>query len=203
MSQEKIKHLLEIWASSILQATQGESAGAPFNSPSHLFKVLDAIPLGEVPWRCFTISYDGPRPEGSVPSWMTQKFEVWFRCPRKTIHSILANPEFKNGFNTAPYREYTPDGKRKYTNLFSGNWAWRQAVSGLLLSHLLSLLKPSCRIPLLKMRIRTAPCLRPSCSAATRQPCLSLLGRPSSTPSTFPSAIFTAVFDVPTPTASH
>ncbi len=195
MPQSKVKHLLEIWAASILQATQGESAAAPFDNHSDLFKIIDATPLGDVPWRCFTVSYNGPLPESSVPSWMTQKYEVWYRCPRKTVHSILANPDFNKNFNTVPYREYTSDGKRKYTNLFSGNWAWRQAVS-LSTLYFPSRLTHCTRISLPKMEIHMAQCSRLLFLVATRQQYQLLLAKQNIILSIFLLATFTTELDV-------
>ena len=121
MPRHKINHLLELWAASIFQATEGQSTSAPYTQYLDLFKIIDATPLGDVPWRCFTVTYNGPLSNGAPPSWMTQKYEVWFRCPRQVVHSMLANPKFKDSFDTSPYREYTPDGKRKFTNMFSAN----------------------------------------------------------------------------------
>ena len=40
---------------------------------------------------------------------------------------MIPNPEFKGQFDYAPYREFE-DGTRRWTDVMSGNWAWKQAV---------------------------------------------------------------------------
>lgn len=41
----------------------------------------------------------------------------------------LANPDFDNHFDPTPYQEYDPEGHQIYSNLMSGQWAFREAVS--------------------------------------------------------------------------
>ncbi len=137
MPRKKINRLMEAWAASIHQATSGKSMDGPFVNYEDMFKTIDKTPLGDVRWRCFTVTYNSVMPEGDIPPWMSQPHEVWFRCPREVLCNILANPEFKTGFDTTPYREYTSDGKRVFSDIFSANWVWRQAV-GLLLSSMYS-----------------------------------------------------------------
>ncbi len=132
---------------------------------------------------------------------MTQKYEVWFRCPCKTVHSILANHDFKNSFNTTPYREYTPDDKRKYTNLFSGNWAWRQAISCCDLVFFFFSSSTRSRTLSPKMKRPTARCSPPLFSVATRPRSPLLPVKWSTTSFIFLSATFTTVPDALTQTA--
>ncbi len=47
--QSKLKYLLEIWAASILQETQGESTSASFDNHSDLFKIINTTSLSDVP----------------------------------------------------------------------------------------------------------------------------------------------------------
>ncbi|KAJ7844797.1 hypothetical protein B0H13DRAFT_2255634 [Mycena leptocephala] len=53
----------------------------PFADHTDLYSTIDAIQQGDVPWESFSVQYSGPLPEGEVPEWMTQKYEVWFRSP--------------------------------------------------------------------------------------------------------------------------
>ena len=129
LSRNKINRLLELWAASLLDATNSESGDPPFSSVAEMFKIIDATPLGDSPWRSFTVSYNGPRPEGEAPSWMSQKYEVWFHCPRDIVCNILANPDFKDTFDVTPYKQYDEQGRHVYSNFFSANWPWQQAVS--------------------------------------------------------------------------
>jgi hypothetical protein len=100
----------------------------PFADHKDLYATIDAIQQGDVPWQSFSIQYTGPLPDGVVPEWMTQKYEVWFRSPLEIFEKQLANPDFKDEIDWAPKRIFK-NGKRQLTDLFSGNWAWKQAVS--------------------------------------------------------------------------
>ena len=61
------------------------------------------------------------------PSWMTKEYRIWFRDPRKIIHTILANKDFDGEIDYSPHQIFV-DGKWKYSNLMSSDWAWKQAV---------------------------------------------------------------------------
>ncbi|GBE87942.1 hypothetical protein SCP_1201680 [Sparassis crispa] len=124
MSQSKINTLMDLWAASLLPY----DADPPFADHADMYCTIDATPEGGIPWQSFTAAYTGTLPEGKVPSWMTANYDVWFRDPHAVIKSMLANPDFNNEFNAAPYREFTgPAGQRRYTNIMSGHWAWKQA----------------------------------------------------------------------------
>ncbi|KAJ2915204.1 hypothetical protein MD484_g5208, partial [Candolleomyces efflorescens] len=58
---------------------------------------------------------------------MTSRFELCVRDTRAVIHDQLANPEFRDSFNSAPYRQFTSSGDRIFSNLLSADWAHRQA----------------------------------------------------------------------------
>lgn len=49
-------NLLDLWKASLL-----EYGGpfAPFRDHKDLFKTIDSIPLGDVPWQCIEVSYSG------------------------------------------------------------------------------------------------------------------------------------------------
>ena len=101
---------------------------APFTSGEDLLRQIDRIKLGHVPWRSFVATYSGDRPSGpDTPIWMREEYEVWFRDPREIVHGILGNPEFSNGIDYIPYRDFV-DRKRRWCEFMSGNWAWQQAV---------------------------------------------------------------------------
>ncbi|KAF7303447.1 hypothetical protein MIND_00573500 [Mycena indigotica] len=98
-----------------------------FNNHHHLYAMIDEIQQGDIPWQSFSVQYTGPRPEtGETPSWMTQTYEVWFRSPLAIFERQLANPEFRDELDWAPKRVFKNDN-RQFTDLMSGNWAWRQA----------------------------------------------------------------------------
>jgi Plavaka transposase len=100
----------------------------PFASHDDLYCTIDSIPQGDIPWQSFCVSYNGKVPEGEPPSWMTTEYEVWFRDPLRVMEAQIGNPTFVNEFDFAPKQVFDKDGKRVYTDLLSGNWAWKQAV---------------------------------------------------------------------------
>lgn len=104
----------------------------PVNDHKELYAMIDAIEQGDVAWSSFSVSYNGELPDTSsgatVPPWMTQKFEVWFRDPLAVLENQIGNPDFKAQFDYAPKRVFRR-GKRRFRDLMSGNWAWKQAVS--------------------------------------------------------------------------
>lgn len=131
MSQSKLKELLEIIAAMILLATKGDTEQSPpFHDIKELLSTIDSIKKGDAPWSCFTVKYNGPRPtRGHAPAWMDQEFDIWTRDIRTLAHIQLGNPDFKNNFHKAPFRDFKgPDGKRVYCDLMSGDWAWEQCV---------------------------------------------------------------------------
>ncbi|KAL6303589.1 hypothetical protein BKA93DRAFT_817925 [Sparassis latifolia] len=114
MSQSKINTLMDLWAASLLPY----GADPPFADYANMYHTIDATPEGGIPWQSFTAAYTGTLPEGKVPLWMTADYEVWFRDPQAIIKSMLANPDF----------EFTGTaGQRRYSNVMSGHWAWKQA----------------------------------------------------------------------------
>ena len=59
---------------------------------------------------------------------MDEDYQLWYRDPRKVVHNILANLDFNATLDYSAYRDLQ-DGKRRYCNFMSGNWAWDQCVS--------------------------------------------------------------------------
>lgn len=133
-SNNSIKELLDLWTADVLR----HQATAPFSDPDDLHNVIDSIEEGDAPWYSFQVSYQGVRPndQENVPSWMNHKYEVWHRDPRKVVHDLLATSEFDGSFDYTPYREFA-EGKRRWSDFMSGNWAWKQAVCNLQPSHTL------------------------------------------------------------------
>ncbi|KAM5535294.1 hypothetical protein V8D89_010979 [Ganoderma adspersum] len=123
MSQPNISFLLELWAADVVHY----GGRPPFEDHKEMFKVIDSIAHGDAPWQCLKVRYTGPRPDGVVPAWMEEVYEIWFRDLRAVALNMLKNPDFDSVFNTTPYREFTRGGERRFGNLMSGNWSWHQA----------------------------------------------------------------------------
>jgi len=58
---------------------------------------------------------------------MTTKYDVWYRDPHEVVKNILASPDFEGQINYVAYREFD-GGQRRYGNMMSGDWSWRQSV---------------------------------------------------------------------------
>jgi Plavaka transposase len=123
MSNNNVDTLLDLWAADAL--CTGRTP--PFANHKDLHNVLDSITLGDAPWQSFEVSHNAQLPPTDVPMWMTEKFSVFHRDPLVVVKNILANPEFNGHFDYTPYRQFVNE-KRRWTNLMSGNWCWKQAV---------------------------------------------------------------------------
>ncbi|KAF9780630.1 hypothetical protein BJ322DRAFT_1164944, partial [Thelephora terrestris] len=122
LSQTIINDLLDIWSATLVP----HNDVPPITSHRDLHSQIDAIGLGNIPWRSYTAQYQWLLPEdGPVPEWMRKKYPIWYRDPRKVIHHILANPEFTSGIDYAPHQDFQ-DGERQYKDFMSGDWAWEQ-----------------------------------------------------------------------------
>jgi hypothetical protein len=58
-----------------------------------------------------------------------KEYEVWFRDPRTVVHNMLANPDFNDEFDYAPFRQFDEDGRREFKDYMSAGHSWKLAVS--------------------------------------------------------------------------
>jgi hypothetical protein len=127
MSQGEIDILMRLWASTTANHR------APFEGHEDMLAAIDAIQDGNAPWQSFSAKYSGARPSGNPPDWMVKEYTVYYRNPLTVLRQIISNPSFEGKFDYAPYQEFEGDARR-WTDVMSGNWVWKQAVS---LMHLL------------------------------------------------------------------
>ena len=125
MSAAKIDKILELWAESL--AVHGDEP--PFQNHVELYKAIDAISVGGVPWKSHTFTYEGQKPPSNAPKWMTGEYTIFYRDPRKLFIDMLGNPDFAKDVDYSPLRQYDGKGIRQYENFMSGDWAWKQAVT--------------------------------------------------------------------------
>ena len=119
-----INVLLDIWEANAIKL----GGQAPYHKHKDMYNTIDAIPYGHVPWNSLSLYCQGECPdEGPVPSWMDAEYDVWLCDPRKLLHNLITNLDFKDEFDYTPYHEYI-DGKHIFQDFMSGDWAWRQAV---------------------------------------------------------------------------
>ncbi|KAH9927359.1 uncharacterized protein B0H18DRAFT_1118615 [Fomitopsis serialis] len=125
MSQRDVNTLMDLWAASLIQY----GGKPPFDNSAHLLDTIDVISLGDASWSKVELCYRGALPEGDIPSWMTEKYDIWMRNTRVVVHSLVECEDYNgdNEFNLVPYQEVNEQGGRRLTNVLSGNWAWRQA----------------------------------------------------------------------------
>lgn len=124
-SAAKVDELMKIWSAFNVEL----KTNAPFANHQDLHHHIDAVSIGHVPWESFTLSYQGEQPQDQTPpKWMTKSYEVFFRDPRSVVHNLLGNPDFKDGFDYTPFREFANGTERRWSDFMSGDWAWNQAV---------------------------------------------------------------------------
>lgn len=98
-----------------------------YDNIDDILSTIDEIPLGDLPWSSFSFRYTGPVDEDS-PSWKRQTYTIHTRDTFAVQANILRNQDFAGAFDYTPYEAYTQEGDRKWCNLMSSHWAWKQAV---------------------------------------------------------------------------
>ena len=129
MSASDINIITGLWAALLAQ----HNDVPPFKNAKSMYNTINSTPLGDMPWQSFMLKYNGDLPDGEVPApWMETGYNAWYQDPCTLIHNIISNPNFKGGFNYAPYQEYDDDGQHHFQDMMSSDWAWKQAVSAAL-----------------------------------------------------------------------
>jgi Plavaka transposase len=100
----------------------------PFADANDLYATIDASTVGNAPWTAFEVNYTGHIEEENPPPWKTKTYDVWHRDIVTVMENQISNADFATEMDYAPKHVYS-EGHRQYTDLMSGNWAWRQAVS--------------------------------------------------------------------------
>jgi len=60
---------------------------------------------------------------------MITEYKVWCHDVHLLMHGQLANLDFNGKIDYSPPQTFGPTGKQEWSNVMTGNWAWRQAVS--------------------------------------------------------------------------
>ncbi|KAJ7572018.1 hypothetical protein C8J56DRAFT_809850 [Mycena floridula] len=116
---------LDLWQAALIDA--GSNASVPWSSAEELKATIDSIQEGDIPWKTVQFRYSGPLPPGTPPKWMMETYELCMRDSRLLLHQQLRTTDFKDKFNPVAYRQFNQKGSRVYSNLMSGNWAWKQS----------------------------------------------------------------------------
>jgi hypothetical protein len=124
------------------QLSKDSGSQLPFSNHRELLTAIDEISVGDIPWHSFMVRYcdeDGLGSDDSRsehrPKWMSDVHKIFYRDPRRVIHQMLANPDYKDSMDFSPYCAFDNNGVRQYQHLMSGDWAWDQAVSPLLIAR--------------------------------------------------------------------
>ncbi|KAJ6490015.1 hypothetical protein C8R45DRAFT_1138948, partial [Mycena sanguinolenta] len=121
-SERDINKALDLWAASVVEF--GRDARWP--NATALYADIDNIREGAVPWKTYRMRYTGPLPT-NPPAWMTQEYELCTRDVRQLLHSQLGTSSFKDHVDLVPYKQFNHQRQRTWSNLMSGDWAWKQA----------------------------------------------------------------------------
>ncbi|KAG5221584.1 Transcriptional repressor TUP [Salix suchowensis] len=101
--------------------------GPSFANHDDLYATIDSVKHGDSSWKSFSVLYNGKVDSTTNPAcWMTETYEVWYRDLLAIMEKQLANLDFRYEIDYAPKLVHA-NGTRQYTDLMSGNWAWREA----------------------------------------------------------------------------
>jgi hypothetical protein len=126
LSATNIDALFELWTMSM--AEFDDDAAAPFQSCQEMLKTIDSSKLGDIPWQCLVTGFS-EEVDWDAPEWMRTSYEVWYRDPESVVSLMLDNPDFQDQFDLRPYIDLDANGNRRWSDVMSGNVAWRHCVS--------------------------------------------------------------------------
>ncbi|KAJ7138682.1 hypothetical protein C8R43DRAFT_1089287 [Mycena crocata] len=133
MSKDNIDYLLELWGLSLMK--HGDLG--PYNNYQQLYAAIDAVKVGDAPWKCFKTGGEAGADGAGKPDWARQEYEIWYRDPDVVIRNMLDNPDFDGEFDTTPYVELDRDGQRRWSDFMSGNFSWKRCVCAMHVSVIL------------------------------------------------------------------
>ena len=125
MSQGDVDILMRLWASTTMDHH------APFENHHDMLTTIDSIQDGDSPWHSFSAKYSRDPPRMNPPDWMIKEYTVYYHDPLTVIRNMISNPSFNGQFDYSPYMEFEND-LWQWSDVMSGDWAWKQAVSFLL-----------------------------------------------------------------------
>ena len=111
---------MEIWTLSTMEMDNG----SPFDSYQQTYEVIDEIQVGSTLWEYFKTETDNDLPD-DAPNRCRELYCIWYHNPDTVITNMLNNPDFANAFD---YIATDSDGKQRWNDIMSGNYAWHHAV---------------------------------------------------------------------------
>jgi Plavaka transposase len=126
-SESWIDQALDFWLTSTIRSG-GDADDIPWRTAKSVYRTIDSIKEGSVPWMTTTFRYTGPLPSGNPPKWMVESYNLCL-C---NLHDILLNqiesPDLQGHFDYVPYIQFNENRDHVWSNLMSGAWAWQEAV---------------------------------------------------------------------------
>ncbi|KAI0757759.1 hypothetical protein C8Q80DRAFT_1091076 [Daedaleopsis nitida] len=127
LSRDTLKQMFRILAAKHI--ADGHPEYMPiYKKYQEILDVIDAIPYGEAPWRTFAIRWRGQVTPNS-PAWKREVFLVHTRDTLRVAEIMAASPDFDGNFDYVPYEEFSGPNCRQVSDLMSGRWAYKQAIS--------------------------------------------------------------------------
>jgi len=126
LSAPKVDALLDLWAQSLSEFDSDAPASGPMKDHRELHALIDSSTLGDVPWQCMVATFDK---DNNAPPWARTDYEIWYRNPEIVVSNMVANPDFDGQFDLRPYIDLDEHKKRRWSDVMSGNIAWRHSVS--------------------------------------------------------------------------
>ncbi|KAF8269032.1 hypothetical protein EI94DRAFT_1771396 [Lactarius quietus] len=117
---------LNLWSATSFK--HGSSTGAPWKSVKDMYKTIDAIQMGSLPFHIYHFHYTRLK-LSTPPHWMEQVYKLNACNVLDVIQDQLAMIAFKDQFDSTPYQEFNSNGDHIWSNLMSGHWAYKQALS--------------------------------------------------------------------------
>ncbi|KIK74004.1 hypothetical protein PAXRUDRAFT_176923, partial [Paxillus rubicundulus Ve08.2h10] len=108
----------------------GHQGPPPFANHQDLYKTIETVSEGGAPWECLSVSHVDadtlPADDPSVPTWMQDTHEVWFRCPESLLDQQILNSVFDGHMDYVPWQVFGDQHQHIWSSFMSGNWAWTQ-----------------------------------------------------------------------------
>ena len=127
-SEADLNTLLKILAAQKALETGDPHAKSMYENADQMYTTIDSIELGEATWTTFHIKYTGPVTE-TTPAWKLKTYVFYTRNPLRVAELIAGNTDFNGRWDFVPFEEYSGESCRRYSNLMSGRWAFKKAVS--------------------------------------------------------------------------
>jgi hypothetical protein len=165
-SATKIAEGLNLWSATA--SKHSSLTGAPWKTAKDMYKMIDAIQIGSLPFKTHRLFYKGPKPS-TPPHWMEEAYKLDARNVLAVVRDQLAMSNFKDQFDYVPYQEFNNKGEHIWSNLMSAQWAFKQAACSLCVVFQIAFLIPLSGMSSHKIERTTGLCLYPLLLEATRQ----------------------------------